>query len=137
MPSVPGGVPPGPQRASQAANKYYGEQDERHPGHLHWPGVDGFPFLGEKAPLLRAGEMYRLPVVGYSYHRTFNLADEKDSADYRWIRDRITNNIFRRDHVEYHWDSETKTMIVYLEWTQIYATSVPKNGSQSDAFLLE
>jgi len=49
------------------SNKYFGEQDVRHPGQLHWPGVDGYPFLGDEPPLLRQNELQRVPIVGFSY----------------------------------------------------------------------
>lgn len=124
----------------QPANKYQGEQDGRHPGLLHWPGADGFPFLGKKAPLLQSSEFRNLPIVGYAYHRVFDLSDDVASAYYEWIRDRIRNGIFRQDYVERHWDADKRNMIVYLEWTQIYATS-PQNGEngngRGDTFLLE
>jgi hypothetical protein len=111
----------------QPSNKFHGEQDDRHQGQLHWPGANGLPFRGEAIPNLRQQELENLPVIGDTYQQVFNLGDEADAKTYRWIRDRARNGIFTVDFIERHWDEETKNMIVYVEWTQLYV-ELPKGN---------
>jgi len=120
------------------SNKYFGEQDVRHPGQLHWPGVDGYPFLGDEPPLLRQNELQRVPIVGFSYHRVFDLTDENDAQFYQWILDRATNGLFSINFRERRWNDAKTNMIVYMEWTQIYGTNPHDkrngNGNSPDSF---
>lgn len=110
------------------ATRYYGEQDPRHRGPLQWPGVNGYPFRGPVVPLMKAKEIEQLAtsgVVGDSYHRTFDLADDRDSRDYAWVRERIRNGWFTQDFVK-RWQ-KGGSVHVYLEWTQIYV-EMPKGS---------
>lgn len=109
-------------------SKFFGEQDERHGGPLHWPGVRGFPFRGEQFPLLKQREYDAVPLVPDAKHRTFDLSDPHDSAEYAWVRDRVLGGLFRCDYIEYHWDDKEKKMYIYVEWSQIYA-QLPRNFS--------
>jgi len=70
--------------------------------------------------------MEKMPIVASAHHQLFNLSDEEESRTYCWIRDRIKNGLFNCDYVERHWDGDTHTMWVYLEWSQMY-TQMPKN----------
>ena len=104
-----------------SASRYFGEQDPRHRGTLHWPGVDGYPFRGPGVPLMKPNELQRVAQhghVGDAYHRTFDLSDEQDSKDYDWVRERIRNGWFVQDFVK-RWH-KGGNIYVYLEWTQIY-----------------
>jgi len=109
-----------------ATSKYFGEQDDRHGGKLHWPGVNGLPFRGEAAPNLKKRELAQLPTVATAHHRLFDLGDEEQSKIYAWVRDRIKNGLFVCDFVERHWDIEAKKYWVYIEWSQLY-TQLPNN----------
>ena len=112
--------------------KYFGEQDERHGGRLHWPGVNGIPFRGPYVPNLKRNELEKLPPVACAFHHTFNLSDDKESAVYQWIRDRIRNGSFTLDWIERHWDAESKTMWVYVEWSQLYIELPHNNATGSN-----
>jgi hypothetical protein len=109
------------------SSKYHGEQNDLHGGPLHWPGVNGVPFLGQAPPNLRQRELEQLPVVCYSFHYTFDLGDQAQGQIYQWIRDRIRNGLFTCDWVERHWDDKAKRMWIYIEWSQLYVT-LPKNN---------
>lgn len=109
----------------QPSSKFYGEQDDRHHGKLHWPGANGLPFRGGAIPNLKQTELENLPIVGDTYQQVFNLSNEEDANTYRWIRDRARNGMFTIDFIERHWDEETKNMIIYVEWTQLYV-ELPK-----------
>jgi hypothetical protein len=111
-----------------ASSKYHGEQHPLHGGQLHWPGVYGVPFKGPTAPDLKQSEYDNVPIVAQACNRVFNLSDPEQAQMYEWVRDRIRNGLFTGDWVERHWDEETKTMWVYLEWSQLYAQAPVNDG---------
>lgn len=117
QPVCPGG---NPSLAFNSAAKFFGDQDPRYGGKLHWPGLAGLPFRGSKAPLLSKSNESKVYVAGDATHATFDLSDAEQSHDYAWVRDRIINGIFRLDHIHRYWDEEKKNMIIYVEWTQLY-----------------
>lgn len=113
------------------SHKYFGEQDERHGGQLHWPGVNGIPFRGDAVPNLRQEELETLPCVGDFHYRSFDLTDPKDAEDYHWYKDRIGNRAFREDFTMRYVDPVTGHLIVYMEWTQMYIQGPPKSMPRS------
>jgi hypothetical protein len=104
--------------------KYTGEQHQLHGGRLHWPGVNGIPFRGPTVPDLKQAEYDSVPVVAQGCFGTFNLSKKEDAEVYQWIRDRIRNGWFTLDWVERHWDEASKTMWIYIEWSQLYAQAM-------------
>ena len=100
--------------------KFLGDQNGGYDGRLFWPGVGGFPFRGNKAPMLSPDVKERIYLTGDAKHGTFDLAIPEQSQQYAWVRDRIRNGLFTEDYIERHWNDETKNQIVYLEWTQLY-----------------
>jgi len=111
--------------------KFFGEQDARHGGKLFWPGARGLPYRGKVSPLLKRHELESLPIVGDTYERVFDLSNEEDAAYYNWIRSHARNGLFSIDFIERHWDEDSATMRVYIEWTQFYTESPP--GGLGDA----
>jgi len=115
--------------------KYHNEQGGLHGGQLHWPGVNGLPFIGQAPPNIKQHELERLPIVGYACHQLFNLSDPKQDEVYAWVRDRIRNGLFTLDWILRHFDEEEKCMWVYVEWTQLYVMLPPNyigsNGNGS------
>ena len=118
--------------------KYHNEQSDLHKGSLHWPGVNGLPFLGNAPPNVKQHELEQMPVVGYACHQLFDLGDKKQSEVYAWVRDRIKNGLFTLDWIFRHFDEDEKRMWVYIEWTQLYTIMPPNhtlgsngNGSPS------
>jgi hypothetical protein len=130
-------------------HKYHGEQDDRHGGKLHWPGVGGIPFRGDAVPNIRQEELENLPIVGEGFEHTFDMDNESQAVAYRWIRDRIRNGMFTQDYIhrEHKIDEETGNMktLIYMEWTQLYvqippnhqASGVNGNGSSGTNFTLK
>ena len=112
-----------------ATSRYHGEQDPRHHGKLHWPGIRGIPFRGDFVPTMKSYELQKLEPVGDTFHQTFDLSDSKQSEDFNWIRSRARNNWFIIEKSHYEWDKDKQNMIVYMEWTQIYY-EVPPNRLQ-------
>ena len=117
-------------------SKYWGERDDpRHPGPLHWPGANGFPFLGRNPGYLHQYELDRLQVVGYKRVKTFDLSNDADHDYYCWVRDHAGSHLFCIDHESHHpieyttADGEKRVkMFVHLEWRQFY--TVASNSSQ-------
>lgn len=122
------------------SHKYLGEQGSRYDGRLQWPGANGYPFLGDAAPLLKQHELDALPVVGKTHEKTFNLNNEDDREYYNWVRDRIRNGLFVRDFEARKWPDGQEWPTIYLEWTQCYVIGpsqstaqpgVPNNGNSA------
>ena len=108
-----------------ASAKYFGEQDPRHGGILHWPGVQGLPFRGDAVPNLLKRELEKLPVVATANHKLFDMGAEEDNQLYQWVRERIRNGMFTCDFVE-RWHDANNCMWIYLEWSQLYVQQ-PRN----------
>lgn len=100
--------------------KYRGENDPRHNGRLHWPGLNGFPVRGEHAPLLTKEEQKKLQPIGEVHVEVFDLSDPVQKQNYIWVRDHWRNGHFTIEHEYRHWNAATNNMLVYIEWTQIY-----------------
>jgi len=113
--------------------KFNGDQDPRYGGDLTWPGVNGIPFMGNGAvPNLRGAEAEKLPVVGTACHKMFDMSKEDDDQYFQWVRDRCRNGLFTQDHIEYHFDEETKVMHVFMMWTQLYRHAPANQGGNGN-----
>jgi hypothetical protein len=112
--------PSGGSLEFNAVSKFYGDQDPRYGGRLHWPGLEGLPFRGDIAPKISDSNKNKLYVACDANHGTFDLSDPEQSKSYAWVRDRIQNGLFRLDHIHRQWHEEKCNMIIYLEWTQLY-----------------
>jgi hypothetical protein len=110
--------------------KFRGEQDDRHGGPLHWPGINGIPVRGELpqgVPLSLEDVHRAAPFVSDFRCQTFDLRDEKQREDYRWVYDRICNGLFfEKKRIDTQPD-DSGYPVVYLEWTQMYY-QIPKEG---------
>lgn len=115
--------------------KYSGEQDPRYGGHLYWHGNSyGIPFRspGEAVPLLKQHELENLPIVGDARVALFDLSKPDQMANYVWVRDRIRNRLFTLDFIQRFWDARNCRMLVYIEWTQLYAT-IPQGSNYGNS----
>ena len=102
-------------------DKFYGEQDNHHGGSLWWVDNAQLPIRGiAQDPMLRPDEIRKLPMICDRFHHTFNLSDPKDGEWYDWVMSRIRIGWFTQDYVQREWDAATKSMTVYLEWSQLY-----------------
>lgn len=108
--------------------KYHGEQDSRYGGEVFWPGVHGFPAL-RRAGMLKKHELESVPIVGQAHEKIFDLNDEEDRKDYNWVRDRIRNGLFTKDHEDRKWPDDKEWPIIYLEWTQLFALPKAQNSN--------
>jgi len=117
------------QNQYTASHKYEGEQDDRYGSELHWPGAQGFPFIGEVAPSLKQHEIEALPPVGQVHERLFDLNVEADRDYYNWVRDRIRNGLFVQDHIDRQRPDSKQWPVIYLEWTQMCVMATPKQAA--------
>jgi hypothetical protein len=114
-------------------SKFNGDQNDRYDGELTWPGLHGIPFMGDGAvPNLRGPEAEQLPISGKARHKVFDLSNEEDNEYFQWVRDRCRNGLFTQDHIERHWNKETNSMVIYMEWTQLFRHAPIKQGGNGD-----
>jgi hypothetical protein len=111
--------------------KYFGEQNhEKHNGQLFWSANMEAPFRGRAAPLLKQDEFDRMETNYDAHVKTFNTGDPEQLKQFEDILDRAANgNWYIVRHIERHWNSETNTMMVYVEWLQRYS-ALPPNVQQ-------
>lgn len=113
--------------------KYYGERGGNlHPGPVHWPGINGLPFLGDAIPNLRQSEMANLPVVGFKRVKQFDLSDEAALREYTEVMDRERSGQFTVEYIDRHkiqYEDQDGIIrvkwIAHVEWTQLYRTLPP------------
>lgn len=97
------------------------DPDEDHRGRLfHSPDSDPLPIRGPAPPLLTDTEADRLEQVAEAYLRLFDTADAQDRSDLQKIYTRVVHGWYAIKHEEHHFDREKRTMLVYLEWFQMY-----------------
>lgn len=116
-----------------ARSKYYGEQDPRHGGTLHWNTAHlyGVPFRGDNPPTtLKPHEIEQLQPIGESHVAFFSLAIDEQLGYYEWIRDRAANGLFRIEFIQRFINPSTAQVSVYVEWTQYYVIH-PATGGRS------
>lgn len=104
-------------------------EDEDHGGPLLFSQrvLGPVPLRGsETPPPLREEEIDELDTQVVGKVKTFHLADPEQLAEYELVLHRIVNNWYVRLHQEYHFDPETKSMIVHLEWCQRYHEIPPR-----------
>lgn len=104
-----------------AVDKFFGEQDERHNGKLHWPGLNGVPIRNSSDQLLLKNEDYKRLVLASDFHsKVFDLSNEEDREYYCWVMDRILAGMFSIIFCERFWDKQNNRVLIYLEWAQNY-----------------
>jgi len=84
------------------------------------------PLLGDAAPSLKQHEIERLTVRGTAYERLFDMSQEEDREYYNWVRDRIRNGQFVKDHETRKWPDDWEYPKIWLEWTQLYVQAPPQ-----------
>ena len=103
------------------SSKFNGEQHQLYGGNLLWPGANGLPVKAEKPVAITDEEYESLPVTCDFNCRVFDLSKIEDANDYKWIRDRISNNLFTCEYIQRDWDPVVKNMVVYMEWSFWYS----------------
>jgi hypothetical protein len=91
-------------------------------GQVYWhrAGVDGYPFRGQKPPMLREDEYeQRVVKVGDPKNGIFDVNNPDDNRRYLQVLDRIVNGWAEMiSPREIRYCDERKTWLVYLEWVE-------------------
>jgi hypothetical protein len=101
--------------------KFVNEQGPEHGGNLVWPGINGIPVRGTRAPLLRDEEIDTDYELQGDFHcQEFNMSDVEDRKQYMRIMDRVAAAWYIRVR-DLPWrDPATGRLYIYLEWVQKY-----------------
>jgi hypothetical protein len=114
--------------------KFGGEQGDRHPGPLTWPGSDlGFPVIGRASPNLRQAEFEDIDHKLVYRAQEFRTWVEAEMADYCAIQERASNGWFRIRHCDRRQDPQARGLIIWLEWEQVYGILPPELAAADDA----
>ena len=88
------------------------------------------PFRGPDVPPLKSEEYDELEVRPVAKVKTFNLAEDEDREEYQLILHRIVNGWYVKLKDYHHFDPETKSMWVHLEWAQLYK-EIPSHSAHA------
>lgn len=92
-------------------------------GDLFWgrADIDGLPFRGKEAPLLRSEEFEeRLVRVADPKNATFYTGDTAQNKKYLEILDGAANGWFHLAFIERWREDEDKNHYVYVEWLEYF-----------------
>lgn len=118
-------------------SKYFGQQDQDlYGGHVAGYGLDGYPIIGNTAPMLTQGELESLPLVANFKAAFFRMWLPEEANAYIKVQDHVANGQFfqkaRRDiPVSGIAGQDGDTLKIYLEWVQVEA--VCKAAGRPDA----
>lgn len=105
---------------SLAASRPGAIGSEPHNGPLSWPGtLDGFPVRGQ-TEYLRGQDIQDIPHVADFHSRKFELWNPDDHKEFNTVMDRIANGWYRERRRIDRWCEEFNSLVVWLEWVQIY-----------------
>ena len=95
--------------------------NEDHGGPLYFHrDLGAVPVRGRSAPLLRPEEMDQVRQHLVACVRVFDLSKDEDLKAYRQVLERAANQWYIIGYQERHFEQQTKSMLVYLEWYQRY-----------------
>lgn len=78
------------------------------------------PYRGSCVPPLKQDEYDELETRPVAKVKTFDLSKDEDLQEYQLILHRIVNGWYVKLKDYHHFDPETKSMWVHLEWCQLY-----------------
>jgi hypothetical protein len=98
------------------------------------PGASRFSKFGASGGLALPPSVVRRPscatTITCASRTTCTTGDPEQLKQFEDILDRAANgNWYIVRHIERHWNSETNTMMVYVEWLQRYS-ALPPNVQQ-------
>ena len=103
--------------------KFVNKTDGNGRGNLFWgrADIDGLPFRGKEAPLLRTEEFEdRLVRVEDPKNATFYTGDEEQNIKYLEVMDGVANGWFHLVFVERWREDGDKRHHVYMEWLEYF-----------------
>ena len=108
--------------------KFVNKTDGNGRGNLFWgrADIDGLPFRGKEAPLLRTEEFEdRLVRVADPKNATFYTGDEEQNIKYLEVMDGVANGWFHLVFVERWREDGDKRHHVYMEWLEYFLEAGP------------
>lgn len=101
--------------------KFSNRRDGNGRGNVYWErsSIDGLPFRGQTAPLLREEEFEdRLVRVSDFKNQTFDTGNTEQNAEYCRIMDGVANNWFQLVHIERYRKPDDNKFFIYVEWIE-------------------
>lgn len=103
--------------------KFVNRTDGNGRGNLFWgrADIDGLPFRGKEAPLLRTDEFEdRLVRVADPKNATFYTGEEEQNLKYLEVMDGVANGWFHLVFIERWREDGDKSHHVYMEWLEYF-----------------
>ena len=103
--------------------KFVNKTDGNGRGNLFWgrADIDGLPFRGKEAPLLRTEEVEdRLVRVADPKNATLYTGDEEHNSKYLEVMDVVSNGWFHLVFIERWREDGDKSHHVYMEWLEYF-----------------
>lgn len=103
--------------------KFTSRKDGNGRGQLFWnrADVDGLPFRGQMAPILREEEYEeRVVRVADPKNGTYYTGDPEQNAEYLKVMDGISNGWYHLIFVDRWREPEDKHHYIYIEWVEYY-----------------
>ena len=108
---------------SNSLVKFTSRKDGNGRGQLFWEraDIDGLPFRGQQAPLLRGDEFEdRVVRVADPKNGTFYTGDPEQNAVYLKVMDGVANSWYQLVYVTRWRDKGDKFHYVYIEWLEYF-----------------
>lgn len=108
---------------SNSLIKFTSHKEGNGRGQLYWEraSLDGLPFRGHQAPLLRNDEYEeRVVRVADPKNGTFYTGDSVQNEDYRKVMDGIANSWYKLVFIERWRADNDKHHHVYVEWLEYF-----------------
>jgi len=114
-----------------ARAKFRGDQDSRYDGQLTWPGSqEGYPILGRAPEMMRQDEYEQITHACSFKCQMYRTWIPDEVAEYRWVMDRVANQLFILRANDRQWDAAKKGYHIWLEWAEVYGLA--PNSTQVD-----
>jgi len=93
-------------------------------GLLHFPGIDGIPFLGKKVPQIKDDDPpeKRPRSEPYAHVRVFDLSIENHIHAYEQISKRAASGRTQISFEERHFVEAKSSWLVLIRWIDYYAS---------------
>lgn len=82
--------------------------------------LGSIPLRSASSPPLKQDEYDELEIRPIAKVKTFDLSNKEHLEEYELVLHRIVNGWYVKLKDYHHFDPEKKSMIVYLEWCQLY-----------------
>jgi hypothetical protein len=101
--------------------KFSNRKDGNGRGNVYWnrSEIDGLPFRGASAPLLKEEEYAdRVVRVNDFKNATFDTSNPEQNAEYCRVMDSVANSWFNLIHIDRHRKPDDNGYLIYMEWVE-------------------